>query len=198
MDKKSQTINTYNESAQSLADKFDAIGVRKEDIDETFALVQKDNPTVLEIGCGNGRDAQEILRHTNNYLGVDVSEELIRLAEQKVPNGQFVVADIEEYIMPTDLDAVFAFASLIHVPKESLKKILQSIYDSLDFDGVFRLSMKYAEEYKEDTKTDEFGTRTYYLYSDKDIEEMAQNFTVIKNKLNDAMGQKWVEVLLQK
>lgn len=198
MDKKSQTINTYNESAQALADKFDAIGARKEDIDETFALVQKENPAVLEIGCGNGRDAQEILRHTDNYLGVDVSEELVRLAEQKVPNGQFVVADIEEYIMPTDLDAVFAFASLIHVPKESLQKILQSIYDSLNSDGVFHLSMKYAEEYKEDTKTDEFGTRTYYLYSDKDIEEMAQNFTVIKNKINNLRGQAWLEVLLQK
>lgn len=57
MDKKNQTILTYNESATSLAKKFDELGARISDIEEAFALIQKDNPFVLEIGCGNGRDA---------------------------------------------------------------------------------------------------------------------------------------------
>ncbi|HCC05159.1 TPA: hypothetical protein DEP58_02525 [Patescibacteria group bacterium] len=198
MDNKTQTITTYNDRAQSWADKFDSSGTRVSDINETFALIQKDSPRVLEIGCGNGRDAQEILKHTYNYLGVDASEKLVELAKQKVPNGQFLVADIEEYTLPTELDLVFAFASLIHIPKQSLQKIFHTILASLNKGGAFRLSVKYAEEYMESTKTDEFGTRTFYLYSDDDIKEMAQGFTIVKNKIVGLKGKKWLEVLMQK
>lgn len=198
MDNKTQTVDTYNKSARSLANKFDSLGARVGDIEETFALVRKNNPKVLEIGCGNGRDAQEILKHTNDYLGLDVSEKLIELAKQKVPSAQFIIANIENYTLPTELDAVFAFASLIHVSKGNLQKIFKAILASLNHGGVFRLSMKYAEEYVESTKTDEFGTRTFYLYSDTDIAELAQGFTIVKSEIGDFGGQKWLEVLIQK
>jgi hypothetical protein len=58
MDKKTQTIYTYNESAEALALKFDSLGARIDDIKETFLLTEKKNPKVIEIGCCNGRDAQ--------------------------------------------------------------------------------------------------------------------------------------------
>ncbi len=198
MEKKLETIKTYRESAKALADKFDGLGARVADIEETFAAIHKEHPSVLEIGCGNGRDAAEILKRTNGYLGVDVSEELIKLAKEKNPQGNFVVADIEDYSFPKDIDAIFAFASLIHVPKESLKKIFADGREALNPGGVFRLSMKQAPEYSETTKNDEFGTRTYYLYSKEDIEECAQGYTVLKSEVHQLRDQAWVEVLLQK
>lgn len=45
MDKKHQTIDTYNQSAALLAKKFDEQGVRVSDIEQMFALTQKDNPS---------------------------------------------------------------------------------------------------------------------------------------------------------
>jgi len=198
MDSKAETIDTYNKSALGLAKKFDGLGARTSDIEETFALIPKENPTVLEIGCGNGRDAEYIVKLTHNYVGIDVAEKLIELARQKVPEGKFIVADVEEYTFPNNLDAMFAFASLIHVPRESLRSIFRAALTSLNTRGVFRLSMKYAEAYNEITKTDEFGTRTYYLYSDKDIAELAEGFTILKTEISGFQNQKWVEVLLQK
>jgi SAM-dependent methyltransferase len=198
MDKKNQTIHTYNESSASLAKKFDQLGARIDDIAETFSLTRKENPFVLEIGCGNGRDAAEIARRTNHYLGIDISEKLIELAKQKVPSANFQVADIETFIFPYGLDMVFAFASLIHVPKEALVKILIEARAALNEDGVMRLSMKYADVYTETTKEDEFGTRTYYLYSKGDIEKATLGFKIIKSELNDLRGQMWLEIILQK
>jgi trans-aconitate methyltransferase len=200
MDKKAQTIETYNKSAKALADKFDALGTeaRLSDIEEAFALVKKENPTVLEIGCGNGRDAAVICMKTTNYIGMDVSGKLIELAVEKVPQGNFVVADVEDFVFQTELDIVFAFASLIHVPKESLRNILEAVYKSLNPNGVFRLSMKYADTYTEVTKEDEFGIRTYYHYSDKDIAKLAEGYSIIKNEVGELRGQEWLEVLLQK
>ena len=198
MNKKAQTINTYNRSALLLADKFDSLGARVSDIEETLAILNKPEPNILEIGCGNGRDAEEILKHTNNYLGIDVSEKLIDLAKKKVSKGRFEIADIETYPIPNNLDVIFAFASLIHVPKESLQKILNLAFKSLNSGGVFFMSMKHADGYVESTKEDEFGTRTYYLYSIEDIKEIAKSFIILKNKIHDLRGQKWFEIILQK
>ncbi|MFA6995298.1 MAG: class I SAM-dependent methyltransferase [Patescibacteria group bacterium] len=198
MDNKTQTVDTYNNSAQSLAKKFDSLGARTSDIKETLELVKIVNPRVLEIGCGNGRDAEDIVKFTDNYIGIDISEKLVELARQKVPKGNFEVADIENYKFGEGLDVIFAFASLIHVPIESLQKILADAYIALNNNGVMRLSMKYSDSYIETTKEDEFGIRTYYLYSKNNIEKLATGFVVLKNELNDLRGQKWLEIILQK
>jgi SAM-dependent methyltransferase len=89
MDKKIRTTQTYLDSAESLAKKFDAMEVRVGDIDEAVAAVAKRNACVVEIGCCNGREAGEIVRRTDNYLGIDISPGLIDLARQRVPAGRF-------------------------------------------------------------------------------------------------------------
>jgi len=198
LDKKQQTINTYNTTAYNMAEKFDAFGARVDDIEETFKLISKENPFVLEIGCGSGRDAMEICKHTNNYLGIDITEKFLEIANKKVPKGKFEIADIENYIFPKNVDIIFAFASLIHSPKAIMKQIFKSIYAALNDNGVAYFSMKYKEDYQEITKEDEHGIRTYYFYSTKDIEDMATDFNIIKNKIRKVENQVWLEVLLQK
>jgi len=198
MNKKGQTIETYNNNAQAFARKFDDLGARTEDIKEVFSLIKKDNPYVLEIGCGNGKDAVEIVKYTNNYLGIDISKNLIELARQKLPKGNFKISDMENYDFPPKIDIIFAFASLIHVPKYSLKRILDNTYLALNNGGIFRLSMKYSDHYTEVNKNDEFGIRTYYLYSKEDLNELSSNFQIIKSDINNFRGQKWLEVILKK
>ena len=195
MDKKIQTIDTYNKSAQALEKKFDDLGARIFDIEEVFKLLDKVNNKVVEIGCGNGRDAEEIIKRTNDYVGIDISTELIKLAQKKVPKGKFLVADVTSFEFPEKIDIVFAFASLIHVNKEDLINVLDKIHKSLNSKGILRMSMKYSDEYKEVTKEDEFGVRTYYHYSKNDIKELAYKFHLVKNDENDLRGQKWIEIL---
>ena len=198
MDNKQQTVATYNNQAQSFANKFDQLGVRVNDIKEIFSLIKKENLKVLEIGCGNGRDAAVIIKYTNDYLGLDISEKLIELARQKVPAANFIVADIEDYILPDNLDVIIAFASLIHVPKDSLKKILDQALFKLNSGGLFRLSMKAQAEYGQVDQIDDLGRRTYYFYCQSDIEELAKDFLIIKNELSEIRNQQWLEVILQK
>lgn len=168
------------------------------DIKEILFLSAKTNPHILEIGCGNGRDAYEIVKHTNDYLGIDISEKLINLAYKKVPGAHFEVADIEDFVFPHDLDIIFAFASLIHVPKDSLKTILEKSHVALHKDGFFRISIKYADHYQEITKEDEFGIRTYYLYSLEDIQKLSKGYLIVKDEIEEKIGQKWLEVILKR
>ena len=198
MNKKQKTVDAYNKNAKLIADKFDTQGARATDNEEVLGLVKKENPNVLEIGCGNGRDAEEMVKHTKNYLGIDISEGLIKLAKEKVPEARFEVADMEEFKFPRGLDVIIAFASLLHVNKESFRKILREGFESLNPDGIFRISLKHSDTYKEIEKNDQFGTRTFYFYSEEDIKNLSKGFKILKMEVKDLMGQKWLEVILQK
>ena len=198
MSKKQETINTYNTSAIGLAKKFDDQGARIDDIEYTLSIVGKKNPFVFEIGCGNGRDAYEICKRTDHYEGMDISEQLLALAKEKLPNIHFILADVETFEFPKNINVVFAFASLIHVPKESFTVIMSRLFDSVTHNGLVFVSLKHADTYREVTKTDEFGTRTYWHYSQKDMEDVASGFSIVKTNVHDIRGQVWMEVLFQK
>jgi SAM-dependent methyltransferase len=200
MDKKTQTLHTYNQSASAMAEKFNTLGPRIKDITRAFSYLQKDNPKVLELGCGNGRDAAEILKHTSNYVGIDYSQPLLDIARQQTPGGMFELADIEDYTFPSGLDIVFSFASLLHSDKGAVRIILDRAYEALVPGGVFFISLKYAP-YREETLTDAWGTRTFYLYTPEDIKEQAgEKWNVVYESVHDTklLWQKWFEIILQK
>lgn len=168
MTPKAQTIETYNKSAEALAEKFNSSGARVSDIEYVFSYLNKENPFVLEIGCGNGRDAIEISKHTNNYVGMDVSQGLLDIAKQNSPSLTFKQGDVENFEFPQEIDIVFAFASVIHIPKESLKEVMKKLFSSVTNNGLVFLSLKHSLEYDEKTTEDEFGVRTYWYYSQED------------------------------
>ena len=62
-------VSAYRSGAQVLADKFDSIGVRVADIDRTLGFCQQERPNILELGCGNGRDAQELYPIWSSWPG---------------------------------------------------------------------------------------------------------------------------------
>jgi SAM-dependent methyltransferase len=198
MTKKEVTVQSYNKGAKVLSKKFNKIGQRIEDVKAGLSYVQKTNPKILELGCGNGRDAQIILQHSKKYLGIDISIEMIRLAEQNNPKGNFVVADIENFNSPQNIDIIFAFASLIHFNKESLKYIFNKSHDSLNSGGIIYISLKHGK-YQEKVKEDEFGPRIFYTYEVDDIIKSAgDKFQLVMKDHQTKLGVEWFTVVLRK
>jgi len=195
---KEETIATYNATATRMTQKFRDYGPRVEDIARGCALVDKEDPFVLEIGCGDGRDAKEILRHTKHYLGIDISKGMIAEARAHVPSATFEVADAEAYAFPQDLDLVFAFASLLHVDKTGVTKILSDVHDVLTPGGVFYISLKHGA-YRETYKVDEFGTRTNYFYTPELITELAgSGYETVFDDVQEVREKKWFVIALRK
>lgn len=195
---KELTVQSYRQNANAHAAKFDAIGPRVADIKEAFGYVKTPNPAVFEIGCGNGRDASEIRKRTDRYIGLDISEELVELARKKVPDTVFVVGDIETYAIPSGIDIAIAFASLIHVPRNVLRDVLSNVYHALNPGGILYLSLKEHTYYKSATRRDEFGTRTYYLYPEEDLRTAAPPFSFAKFVTVSVRGKDWHEIILKK
>lgn len=198
MNKKEQTVDTYNKTALRMAEKFRNIGARTDDVEKAFRFAGKTNPVVLEIGCGDGRDAKEILKRTDKYLGIDISKSMIDIARQYVPGATFAVADVESYAFPDGLDLIFSFASLLHSDRESVKGVLERAHTALNTGGIFYISLK-CDQYREETKSDEFGTRTYYFYTPELIGELAgKRYEIVHRDFQELKGQKWFTLALRK
>lgn len=80
---------------------------------------------VLDVGCGNGRLLDSIGERAIDYLGVDNSQNLIRLAQERyLQTGvRFEVQDVLDLNMVSDynFDIVFSIAMIHHLPGEKLQ-----------------------------------------------------------------------------
>ena len=201
MNKQRQTtIETYEWAAPELAEYFKNIGPRTEDINLVFDLLgDVKDPQIVEIGCGDGRDAQEIIARTQNYVGFDVSGSFIDIAKKKIPKGRFLVADAVDFEFPPNTDAIFAFASLLHLDKDEVGQVFAHAHSALKSGGLFYVSVKYKPEYTAEVKTDQFGERLFYFYNDELLINLAgEDYSVVKNWHKILSDTEWLELILQK
>ncbi len=197
------TIATYDQQAQEFSNYFRSLTARNKDIDAAFNLLGESDAkrNILEIGCGDGRDAEVILEHHCNYVGFDISKELIKIAKQHVPDGKFEIGDARTYKYSSGHDIVFAFASLLHLDKQELQNVIRSVHESLKPGGVFYISLKMAESYQEFIKKDKFGERLFYLYSPADIHELVDDYfsgSVQSSGFITGTNTEWFEAALVK
>lgn len=194
-----KTIQSYDQFANEMAKKFDELGPRIKDIKEVIDATKKEKPRVLELGCANGRDASDILKYTDKYLGIDGSEKLIKFAKKRFPKAEFEVCTFHELELSNNsFDIVFDFASLFHYDKDSLKEITTKIADWLDDNGTLMMSIKKGK-YEKIISQSGFGERTQYLYEPSDIIKMTKDcFKVMNIDEQNLKGQDWFTIILQK
>jgi SAM-dependent methyltransferase len=83
---------------------------------------------VLELGCGTGLPTTARLATRLSVTGVDISARSIELARANVPAARFVCADMTRLALPPEgCDAVAAFYSIIHVPRDEHAALFRSI-----------------------------------------------------------------------
>jgi cyclopropane fatty-acyl-phospholipid synthase-like methyltransferase len=93
---------------------------------------------VLELGCGNGPLETQVLASRYRYTGVDLSEEQLRRARERVPNATFMQADLTDVEFAAgSFDAVCAFYVLNHVPRELLPALFAHVHAWLRPGGFF-------------------------------------------------------------
>lgn len=90
--------------------------------------------TVLEIGCGTGSLALAMAPYAGHIHGIDVSGEMIRIADRKkaaagVTNVTFHAGTLDEPLGPATVDSAWAF-SILHLVPDRLGT-LKSLYRRL-------------------------------------------------------------------
>ena len=200
LSKKQITLETYNKSAQQLAEYFSGIDdVRRKLVDKAFALSGLNNPKVLEIGCGDGRDAEYILTKTKNYCGFDLSERMVKLAKKRLPQVDFFVSDLEGYNCEEKYDLIFSLSTLVHIDKTGLQIFLEKMINCLTVDGLLVIDLKMSDKYKEEFKKDQFGKRVFYYYPVKLIRKYISKQYKIEYLLEERVGKtNWLSIIARK
>jgi SAM-dependent methyltransferase len=119
---------------------------------------------VLELGCGAGAPMSATLAKGRHLTGVDISAEQIRRARRNVPSATFIQADVTTLDRPAaSVDAVVAFYSLTHVPRDEHPALFAAIRRWLRPGGVFIASLG-VEDDPGGVEADWLGVEMYFSH----------------------------------
>lgn len=102
-------------------------------------------PRLLDVGCGEGRDAVFFAGKGYVVTAFDCSpvgvEKALRLAERAKVSLEVFVADINEYRLDSNFDVVFSTGVLQYIPQDLRPEILGNYREFTNPDGVNALSV---------------------------------------------------------
>ena len=130
------TLEHYNERAESFWE-----GTRDHDVSQNVAAllqaIEGAPPfTILDLGCGPGRDLKVFSQLGHVAIGVEGAVRFAAMARSysgcEVWEQDFLALDLPE----SRFDGVFANAVLFHVPSQELPRVLDELRASLKPGGV--------------------------------------------------------------
>jgi SAM-dependent methyltransferase len=132
----SLTLAHYNQRAEDFRE-----GTRDHDVSQNInALlghIDAEPPfTILDFGCGPGRDLKTFAAHGHIGIGLEGEMEFVAMARGEtnctVWHQDFLNLDLPDVYF----DGVFANASLFHVPTQELPRVLGQLHATLKHGGV--------------------------------------------------------------
>jgi SAM-dependent methyltransferase len=97
---------------------------------------------VVDLGCGSGIWAGELIAAGYDVLGVDISPAMIRLARRRAPRARFVTASLLSFELPA-CAAVTSIGECVNYAFDpgnslaALARLFRRVYDALCPGGVF-------------------------------------------------------------
>ena len=136
------SIEYYNKYAAKVYE--DTVDVDMSEIMEAFLKLLEEGDTILDLGCGSGRDYLTMYEMGFDVTPLDASEEMCKLAE--IHTGLDVLQMFYEDMEFEDVfDGIWACGALVHVPKNEMPEILGRIHDALCSRGVLYMSVRKGE-----------------------------------------------------
>lgn len=144
--KMNQTIHYYNQNAAQFFDTTYQVDMTS--LYQSFLRYLPEHASILDLGCGSGRDSLAFKKLGHQVEAIDYSEELVAKARQltglPVQLGSFYeLAEKAKY------DGVWACASLLHCERDQLSGVLQRILMALKPGGICYMSFKYDNQDRE-------------------------------------------------
>lgn len=137
-----KTINYYNQNASAFIS--DTIAVDFDEKQNVLLKYLEPGAHILDFGCGPGRDSKAFLQKGYKVTAIDGSIELCKIASahigKKVQCKKFHELDEVEAF-----DAVWACASILHVPSSDLPEVIEKVAMALKPGGYFYVSFKFGD-----------------------------------------------------
>lgn len=112
-----------------------------------FKKYEKNN--LLEIGSGTGHLAEYFTANGFEYTGLDLSEKMIEIAQEKMPQGQFLQGDMRQFTLKKPVDSILIAGRTISylVKNEEINAAFSSMAENLNTGGILCFDFIDANEF---------------------------------------------------
>jgi SAM-dependent methyltransferase len=131
-----RTLDYYDSHAAQFFD-----GTRDHDVSQNInallAAIESPSPhTILDLGCGPGRDLKTFSALGHRAIGIDGAAQFVAMARAYSGCEVWQQDFVHLSLPPATFDGVFANAALFHVPSAALPAVLRALFDALKPGGV--------------------------------------------------------------
>jgi predicted TPR repeat methyltransferase len=146
---KEKIKRVYKKYATGFDEKIASLEIYNESYDFLLKKIQ-DGAAILDLACGPGNVSHYLKRHKPGLkiTGVDISEEMIDIAQTRIQDGKFIARDICEVEFSAKFDCVICAFGIPYLDLNETAKVFKIISKSLYDNGHFYIS--YIEGSKQD------------------------------------------------
>ena len=178
---KARLIQVHNTTAKDYADAYSNPSAR---LDEFLKYINPKSK-ILDLGCGAGNNATHLAALGHQVTGIDLSDEMLRIAKSTKSPAAFIKMDIEEPDFPfNSFDHIVAAYSICYLPKTKVLGCLKSLYGILKENGLLFIKIGEGKS-GEITRVTSVGPKLEYdfnVMSQNEIKELLEiaGFSVLE------------------
>lgn len=191
------TLTYYNRNATQFYNS--TVTVEFTATRQRFLSHLPESATILDFGCGSGRDTKAFLDQGYQVEAVDGSTELCKLASAYT-GIQVRHMLFQELSEANKYDGIWACSSILHLTKDELLDVMRKMSDALKPDGIIYTSFKYGF-FSGERNGRYFTDMTEETFAGfiRDIEELQIKEQWITSDVRPGRGgEQWLNLILQK
>lgn len=177
---KSTLAESYNNNAH-LREGNNIVSWKENELLRALDYIKlEDNIRFLDLGAGSGIYGEYFSKQGINVTCIDLSFELV---SQCVDRGlharmmDFYDLQFED----NSFEFVWSMNSLLHVPKDSLSKVLEEVHRVLKKDGFFYMGLYGGENFEGIYENDSYEPKRFFsFYTDEALIETVGKLFVVK------------------
>ena len=191
------TLKYYNENASTFVSGTQAVDFH--DAEDLFLSFLKPGSSILDFGCGSGRDTRYFLEKGYEVTATDGSERLCALASDfcGIPVRKLLFQELEDR---DTYDGIWACASILHAGRAEQPDIYRRMIRALKAGGILYTSYKYGrfEGARGERYFTDFDEESFMEFL-RDFPELSiEKMWVSADVRPERSSEKWLNIILRK
>ena len=191
------TLNYYNSNAAVFSETTKNVDFSE--VQQIFTNYLSLDASVLDFGCGSGRDTRYFIDHGYHVTATDGSEVICKMATDYtgIQVKQMLFEELDDR---NQYDGIWACASILHLSREELPDIFRKMHRALKKNGIIYTSFKYG------TFEGERNGRYFTDFTEEMFKEFARQISGLQIEKMWITGdvregrddERWLNILLRK